>query len=142
MITRQLIVSLKFVHGSYNTIMMILFIYQGYLGFIIRKERRSGAQNFRAIGRHRRSGPVLAVLGITGFFAGATLAYIDYGDMLRYPLHLVTGIALVVSILITFFISRKIRAGSPAWRTSHFVLGLTILFLYVAQSLLGVGILF
>lgn len=142
MITRQLIVSLKFAHGAYNTIMMILFMWQGYLGFTIRKERRSGTQNFGAVRRHRTTGPALAVLGVTGFFAGAALAYIDYGGLLRYPLHLVTGIILVVSILTTFFMSRKIKGRDSAWRTPHFLLGLVILFLYVVQSLLGVGILF
>ena len=47
---------LKLLHGSYNVVMMVLFIRQGVLGIRIRQERVAGrAPLFEAIKRHRHA---------------------------------------------------------------------------------------
>ncbi len=141
MIDKQLIANLKLVHGSYNAVIMFLFIYQGFLGLKIRRDRRTGTQAFDVIRRHRRLGPVLATLGIIGFFAGLILVYLDYGDILRYPLHLIAGMAIVSSITGTYLISKKIKAADLTLRTTHFIAGIIIICLYVIQAFIGLGML-
>ena len=143
MIDKQLIAYLRLVHGSYNTLMMVLFIYQGLLGLKIRKQRKVGGQMpFKIIKRHRKIGPILALMGVIGFFAGAALIYLDYGRLLKYPLHFLTGLAISLLIATTFFISKKIKGSDPLWRNLHFRVGILILSLYPIQAFLGVGILF
>ena len=88
MIDKQLIAYFRLVHGSYNTLMIVLFIYQGLLGLKIRKQRKAGNQMpFKTIKRHRKIGQILVLMGVIGFFAGAALIYLDYGRLLKYPLH-------------------------------------------------------
>ena len=143
MIDKQLIAYFRLVHGSYNTLMMVLFIYQGLLGLKIRKQRKVGGQMpFKIIKRHRKIGPILALMGVIGFFAGAALIYLDYGRLLKYPLHFLTGLAISLLIATTFFISKKIKGSDSLWRNLHFRLGILILSLYPIQAFLGVGILF
>ena len=139
---KELIANLRLVHGSYNAIMMFLFIYQGWLGLRIRRGRKAGNPQFAAIKRHRKSGPVFAIMGVAGFFAGAILIYLDYGRLLKYPPHFITGLAVVFSITTAFLISRKIKGTDSAWRTPHFRRGLLVLCLYLIQVFLGIGILF
>lgn len=143
MIDKQLIAYFRLVHGSYNTIMIVLFIYQGLLGLKIRKQRKAGSQMpFKIIKRHRKIGPILALMGVIGFFAGAALIYLDYGRLLKYPLHFLTGLAISLLIATTFFISKKIKGSDSLWRNLHFKLGILILSLYPIQAFLGIGILF
>ncbi|KAF0144305.1 MAG: hypothetical protein FD156_1990 [Nitrospirae bacterium] len=142
MIDKELIANLRLVHGSYNAMMMFLFIYQGWLGLKIRRGRTSGNPQFATMKRHRKSGPVFAIMGVTGFLAGATLIYLDYGRLLKYPPHFITGLAVVFSITTAFLISRKIKGTDSAWRTPHFRRGLLVLCLYLIQVFLGIGILF
>ena len=143
MIDKQLIAYFRLVHGSYNTLMMVLFIYQGLLGLKIRKQRKAGNQMpFKIIKRHRKTGPILALMGVIGFFAGAALIYLDYGRLLKYPLHFLTGLAISLLIATTFFISKKIKGSDSLWRNLHFRVGILILSLYPIQAFLGVGILF
>ena len=143
MLDRVLIADLRLVHGSYNSVMMLLFLYQGLLGLRIRKERRMGRkQPVNAIKLHRRIGPLLAPLGVLGFFAGATLALIDYGGLLRNTLHFIVGLLLACSIIATFFVSKQIRGPESPSRNLHFRLGIFILCLYPLQVFLGLGIFF
>ncbi|MBI4684326.1 MAG: DUF4079 family protein [Nitrospirae bacterium] len=143
MIDKQTIAYLRLVHGAYNTLMMFLFIYQGSLGLRIRRQRKAGGKpQFNIIKRHRKTGPVLAVMGIAGFFAGVTLAYLDYGHLLKYPLHFIIGWDIALLISATFFISGKIKGPDHKWRNLHFSLGILILTLYPVQLFLGTGILF
>jgi len=75
---------LKLLHGTYNIIVMALFIRQGWLGLIIRRERLAGRPlPALAIGRHRKRGPLLAGMAFLGFLAGAGLSYVDHGHILR-----------------------------------------------------------
>ena len=142
MIDKQIIANLRLVHGSYNIVMMFLFLYQGTLGLRIRRNRtKDVALDPTMIRRHRKTGPVLAVLGPLGFLSGASLVYIDYGHALKYPLHLFTGLAIAASIFMTFLISRKIKGPQAKWRNRHFILGIIILCLYLIQAILGLSIL-
>lgn len=142
LIDEQTIAYLKYVHGSFNTLMFLLFIYQGSLGLKIRRQRlRGGPKPVGAERRHRRVGPVLAPLGVLGFLVGVGLIYLDHRHILEYPLHFLVGSAIALSIITTFFVSRKIRGRGSPWRRPHYILGVLILFLYAVQVLLGAGIL-
>ncbi len=132
---------LKLLHGSYNIVMMVLFFRQGALGFAIRRERAAGrAPLFEAIKRHRRTGPVLILLGALGFLVGAVLALIDHGHILHYPSHFVTGAVLVFLLGTTYLVSRKIKGTASIWRLLHSIMGVMILALYLAQIYLGLQI--
>jgi hypothetical protein len=141
-IDKQTVEYLKLLHGSYNTIVMLLFFYHGRLGLLIRKKRMSGAPPpMAAVKRHRKAGPVLAVAGALGFFMGFTVTVLDKGDVLAYPLHFFTGSAIVLLLMTTYALSRKIKGPDSPFRTPHFIIGTAILLLYLTQSFLGLGIL-
>jgi hypothetical protein len=142
MIRGEYIDYLKILHGSSNAVVGILFLYQGSLGLRIRKQRKAGGQgNAALIKRHRRSGPIFALLGVAGYFAGVVLVFFDKGHLVAYPLHLTVGSGIALLVLATFFISRKIRGPESPWRTPHFITGLFILFLYLFQIYTGLNIL-
>lgn len=141
MIARDLIPYLRLLHGVFNTFIVVLFFYQARLGWKIRKGRKSGALALREMKRHRKLGPFLVILGISGFLAGLTLVFLDAGRLIKYPLHLFNGLLVVALISATFVISRKIRGSDSPARTPHFLLGLAILSLYCVQIILGLGIL-
>lgn len=139
---RQIIVYLKLLHGSYNSIVMLLFIYQLWTGLRIRKERTSGTRSFDAIKKHRKFGPVLALLGLAGFFIGLAVVYLDKGHVMKYPMHFTAGAAIAFLIAAAYFFSRKITTEDRTWRTFHFITGVILVCLYPLQALLGLGILF
>ncbi|MCX7794289.1 MAG: DUF4079 domain-containing protein [Thermodesulfovibrionales bacterium] len=141
MFSKETIAYLKLLHGLYNSIVIVQFIYQGILGLKIRRERKSSNFPEIIIKRHRILGPILTVESIMGFFAGITLVFVDYGFIFKYPLHFITGLFIILSVITTFFISRKIKADASLWRELHFRLGILILFLYVIQAFFGLGIL-
>lgn len=142
MMDKQTIAYLKLLHGAYNTVMMLLFMYQGLLGLKIRRQRVRGGQNSSIVKRHRKSGPVLALMGVAGFIAGMIVIYIDKGHVMEYPLHFLTGMSIAFSITAAFLISRKIKGADPQWRTPHVIIGIVMLCLYLVQVTLGIGILF
>ena len=131
-------------HGIFNVMVMILFFYQGWLGLSIWKARRSGAplHHLAAVRRHRKAGPILAMLSMTGFCAGVFIVLIDKGNLVEYPLHLLTGLVIVLLQGTAYYISRGIRSVNSASRTPHRVIGILILCFYPIQLLLGLGILF
>jgi Na+/H+ antiporter NhaD/arsenite permease-like protein len=138
---RQLIGYLRLLHGVFNVSVMVLFIYQGWVGLGIRRERSAGVTTPALIKKHRTAGPVLALFGLFGFISGIVIVLVHFGTLVKYPPHLAAGTALALCIIATFSISRRIRARVPDWRTLHFALGLGILSLYAAQVFLGLGIL-
>jgi len=141
MIDKQVLAYLRLVHGSFNAIVFTLIVYQGMLGYRIKKARLAGLPIVNTTRRHRKNGPFLVVLGIAGFLAGVVLVYLDFGHLLKYPLHFING-ALISSALVgMFLISRRIRAADTQWRTVHFRLGIVTIVLYVIQLFLGLGIL-
>lgn len=142
MINRAYIGYLRLLHGSFNIIIALLFVYQGSFGWRIRKARKVGGErNPKVIKRHRKQGPVLAVLGVAGYFAGVGLMCIDKGHLFEYPLHMVVGSGIALLLIATFIISRKIKAPESSWRTLHFIIGFFILLLYIIQIYLGLDIL-
>jgi len=142
LIDRQLLSDLRLAHGIYNSIVMLLFLYQGRLGFRIRSDRRASAPlPFPVIKRHRKAGPVLALMGGFGFFAGLTLVLLDTGNVLEHQLHFFTGLSIVVLLIATYRISRDIKGPDSPFRVPHFVLGIAILCLYLINVVLGIGVL-
>lgn len=133
---------LRLLHGSFNAIVALLFVYHGSLGWRIRRERKRGSgRNPTIIRRHRKEGPIFAVLGVAGYLAGVGLTLIDKGHLVEYPSHLIVGSCIALLIITTYIISKKIRGLESFWRTPHFVIGLFILLLYIVQIYLGLGIL-
>ncbi len=142
MTMKETIAYLRLVHGSYNFIVMFLFAYQAYLGVTVRSNRINRSFVPKIVRHHRRYGPPLVIIGIIGYLAGLALVYVDRRAVFKYPLHLAVGTLIVVLLIATFFISRKIKGASSPWRTRHYVVGGFILFLYFVQTLIGIGILF
>jgi hypothetical protein len=141
MIEKQIIEYLRLLHGSFNTALWLVLLYHGWTGLKIRTNRLKGAPDFSVIKGHRKRGPFLALMGIAGFLFGPTLLYVDQGKVFQFPAHAIVGAFIAISLVVLFVVSRHIKAG-PQWRTPHFVLGLWVLCLYVAQILLGLDVLF
>lgn len=139
---RHLIPYLALGHGLFNLSVFGLFVRQGWLGLAIRRARRSGASlPFAAIRRHRRTGPVAALMGGAGFLAGVLLVFLDKGRLIEYPLHLAVGSVIVLTLVALYIMSRRIIGADSPYRTPHAALGLVLLGLYVVQAVLGLGIL-
>ncbi len=142
LIDRQLLSSLRLVHAGFNSFVMVMFFYHARLGIAIRRARRAhGPLPFPLIKRHRKGGPVLASLGIAGFCIGFTLVMLDSGKVLQFPYHFFTGCTIVLCLITTFVISRKIKGLDSPYRTPHFYLGIAILCLYLVEVFLGLGVL-
>jgi hypothetical protein len=142
LISRELLSSLRLVHAVFNTSVVLLFFYHGWLGFTIRRARRAKAPlPFPVIKRHRTMGPVLTTLGVFGFFIGFTVVLLHTGNVLEYPAHFFTGLAVLALLVTTFIMSRQIKGPDSPYRTPHFIIGVAILFSYLIQFLLGIGLL-
>ena len=111
--SKELIEYLKLFHGAYNTVMMLLIVYQGTLGLRIRKSVNLPVHIIR---RHRKIGPVAVLMGITGFIAGMTIVFLDHGRIFKYPLHFVSGLTIVALLITTYIISTKIKGPEQYWR--------------------------
>jgi hypothetical protein len=142
LISRELISIFKLVHGTFNLSVMLLFLYHARNGLLIRRARTNKTPlPFQAIKRHRRMGPVLALLGAGGFCAGLILVLLDTGNVLQYPPHLLVGMAIVTLLFLTYRVSRKITGSAGQERDLHYRLGLAILALYLVNVVLGIGVL-
>lgn len=140
LISRELIANLKLVHGLFNLSVMLLFFYHARNGLLIRRARKANTPfPLQAVKRHRRMGPVLALLGGAGFSAGLILVTVDTGNILQYPPHLFVGVAIVVLLFFSYRVSRKIVGPDAPQRDLHYRLGLAILTLYLVNVLLGIG---
>jgi hypothetical protein len=143
MIDEQIIAYLKLIHGAFNALVMLLLIYQGWLGLRIRSIRRAGKPpDFRVTKRHRKNGPIFTILGCLGFIAGIIIVFLDEGRIFEYPLHFIMGLIITISLVTTYLISKRIRGAGSLLRSPHFILGVGILGLYLIQVFLGLGILF
>lgn len=136
--SRELILYLKLLHAGFNSLVIMLFVYQGILGLRI---RRSEKKTIHIIRKHRKTGPIIAVLGALGFIAGITVIFLDTGRILKYPPHFLLGLIIVSLIMSTYLISKKIKGPEPYWRNRHFALGILIICLYFVQAFLGLGVL-
>ncbi|MFZ5798987.1 MAG: DUF4079 family protein [Desulfobulbus sp.] len=142
LLVSQMLPWLALGHGIYNGVVMLLFGYQGWLGHLIRRQRRAGASPpMTAVRRHRRNGPILVVLGAAGFLAGLLLVLLDKGEIIAFPLHFGLGLAIVFAQLGAYAVSRTIRARAEAGRGLHRLLGIAILCLYPIQALVGLALL-
>ena len=142
MVSKEFIIYFKTAHGFFNLSMLALFCFQGWMGYLIRQARTSGLPAPPdAVRRHRKAGPVFALWGVMGFFAGVITIMLDKGRVLEYPLHFLTGLSIALCIGGVYTVSRRITATDPSFRNIHFVLGMCLLTLYVIQVLLGLGIL-
>ncbi len=142
MIPREWLDVLRIVHGSYNTLVALAFVYQGWLGLKIRRERKAGgARDFDTVRRHRNRGPILVLLGILGYVAGAVLIYADKGHFFEYPLHHIVGLGIVILLAATFFIARNIKGPESPWRNRHVIVSIGILCFYLVQLFIGLNIL-
>jgi len=128
-------------HGLFNGTMMILFFVQGWLGLAIRRARRRGAAIPAAIRRHRRNGPVFMLLGVLGFLLGLMLVLIGGKGILAFPVHFGVGLAIVLLLILTFALSRKIKRPDSPVRTVHALAGALVLVLYVIQTVIGLDLL-
>ncbi len=142
MLDRHVIANLRPVHGAYNLLILMLFWYQAFLGFSIRRARRAGGINLKAVRRHRKTGPLLAVLALAGYAGGAVLGFLDHGRVIKYPFHFFTGSAIVMLIILSVTASRFITYGREEKRKLHLSLGILLLASYALQAFLGLGILF
>ncbi len=133
---------LRILHGAYNSLMMLLFLYQGWLGLKIRRERKAGAnRDFAVIRKHRKAGPLFAFLGILGFIFGLALVLFDKGHLIEYPLHFALGLTLASLITALYIISKKIKGLDSPFRTPHFILGIVLIGLYLWQFFIGLDVL-
>jgi len=139
----DLIPYLKYLHGLFNGFVAFLFIYQGWLGLTIRKERVAGrSPTVSVIKRHRKTGPIVALMGIAGFFAGANIVYLDEGRIFEYPVHFIFGLSIAALIFTTYLMSKKIKGGKSTFRTPHLFAGVAIICLYFIQAFFGINMLF
>ena len=142
LIERELLSYLRLAHGIFNFSVMLMFLYQGWLGFTIRRARRVPSPlPLRAITRHRAFGPVLTLLGGSGFCAGLALVLLSTGNILEHPPHFFAGTLIAVLLIATYWISRNIKGTDSPLRTPHFILGIAIVCLYLVNALLGIGVL-
>jgi cytochrome b561 len=143
MMDKKIIVPLALAHGTFNLIVVTFFMYQGWLGWSMRKGRREKRQiDFKVVKRHRKIGPILLILAFIGYLAGEGLVCFDQGHVVKYPLHFSVGTVIMVAIFTTFLISRKIKTPGSPWRTPHYALGVVIICLYLIQAFLGLQMVF
>jgi len=143
LIDRSIIPYTRYAHCLYNILIFLLFLYQGRLGIKIRKERINGSPTTVGIvSRHRQLGPIISFIGVTGFISGLIVVFIDNGIFYVFRLHFITGLLVAILIMITYTVSRKIKVRDALRRTTHFISGIILIFLYFIQTLLGIGILF
>jgi hypothetical protein len=131
----------KLAHGSFNALLVLVFLYQAWMGLTIRRGRKRGEAQVSAMRRHRRLGPFLVVLGVLGFCLGLILVTIDKGRVLEYPLHLAVGASIVLFLFGQYAVSRKIKGLASPWRTPHLAIGTGLICLYVFQIVVGIGVL-
>ncbi len=132
----------KVAHGLFNVFVFIVLLYQAWIGFKIRKGRKTGQSQFAAIKRHRKLGPILVFTGMLGYCFGLILVSIDKGQILEYPFHLTVGTLVVLFLAGQYGVSRKIKGLESSWRTPHLAIGIGIFCLYVFQIVTGMAVLF
>lgn len=133
---------LQAAHAIFNGALFLAFAFQGLTGWRNRRDRLAGApMDFKAVRRHRRIGPVLAMLLPVGYLAGLATALVDQARLLRFPQHLLVGTLLLLTVAATAISGRKIQGRISPWRTRHAAAGAAALALFAVQALLGLSIL-
>jgi hypothetical protein len=133
---------MKYLHASYSGFIALLVFYQGWIGFKIRNERLAGRPPIvKVVRRHRKMGPILTLMGIAGFFAGAITVYLNEGRFFEHPIHFVIGLLIAAFVSTTFVLSKKIKSQDSPLRNTHFIIGLVIICLYCIQIFVGTSML-
>lgn len=141
-INKELIPWLRLGHGLYNSLVILAFFYQARLGVVIRRARKANAPlPLTAIRRHRKMGPILATMGVIGFFIGLTVVTLGDRLYLEHWHHLFTGLAIVLLLIYTYTLSKRIKGPDVPVRNLHLGVGIAILCLYLFEAFLGIGIL-
>lgn len=141
MVSDRVVSTLQLAHVLVNSALFFALLYQGRLGWRIRRRRVAGVlPDFSVVKRHRALGPILATLLPFGYLVGLITVYLNKGLWVRYPGHLAVGTVLLVVVGATFLVSRKIRGAQSPWRTPHFALGLLLLCAFLVQIYLGLNI--
>lgn len=135
---------LSLFHGVFNLSVFILLVSQGWLGLRIRRARlKQAPPPIPSIRRHRKNGPLFVVLGFIGFLVGFGLVLAtSRGNLVLFPPHFYVGLTIVILLGATYVLTRRIKGPDSPIRTPHFLLGITILALYIIQASLGIEILF
>lgn len=143
LINKYLLSELRLAHGIFNILLLVAFLEHARLGLKIRRARTSASPlPFPAIKRHRKGGPVFAVLTLAGYAFGIFLVLVRTGKLFENPEHLLFGTLLVLLAGTNVFLSARIKGQHSPYRSRHFAAGLALLFVFVVQVLLGIGILF
>lgn len=130
-------------HGLFNAALLAAFLAQGWLGWRIRRGRAAGfATDILALKRHRRQGPILALLLGVGYLAGVSTAFVHKGRWVPHPLHFAAGTLLIALVAATVVVSKRIQGPATPARTTHFLLGIVVLGVFFTQALLGLAVLF
>jgi hypothetical protein len=134
---------LREIHGIINAILAVAFFFQGWLGWRIRRQRLGRIPaDFARNRRHRKIGPLLAILGWGGYLAGIAVTLIgEPTGLFTWPLHLAGGSALAAALAAAFVLSRRITSPSSPARSRHALAGLAVLVLFLWQVLSGLVIL-
>jgi hypothetical protein len=141
MVSDGVISTLQLAHVSVNGALFFALVYQGRLGWRIRRRRVAGVlQDFNVVKRHRALGPILATLLPMGYLAGLITAFLHKGIWVRYPGHLAVGTVLLAVVCSIVLVSKKIRGPQSPWRQAHFALGLLLLCTFLVQIYLGLNI--
>jgi hypothetical protein len=142
MVSDSVVSTLQLAHVFINGALFLALVYQGRLGWRIRRRRVAGVlQDFSVVKRHRTLGPILATLLPMGYLAGLITVYLHKGIWVRYPGHLAVGTILLVVVCSTYLVSKRIRGAQSPWRTPHFALGLLLLCTFLVQIYLGLNVL-
>lgn len=127
-------------HGIFMALLLPFFLYQGWLGRLIRRRRLDGTPpSGKAIRRHRRLGLLLVILLVLGFGGGLFVGLLNHGQVGTMYIHFFLGLAIVLAANGAYATSRKIRVGENHWRRWHLRLGILVLCLYPVQTLLGLA---
>ncbi|MGW8323910.1 MAG: DUF4079 family protein [Thermodesulfobacteriota bacterium] len=137
----QTIALLRYAHGAFNLTVFLCVMVLARFGFRVRKGRLSGQTEPGVTRNHRRMGPVVLGLVWTGYTAGTMIIVLDKGRIFEFPYHALGGLLLAILTTSTFLVSKRMTPTSVDLRNIHYRLGRTILVLFAAQVLLGVGIL-
>ena len=141
MLSNSAVAALQIGHVGFNSALFLALMFQGLLGWRIRRRRvAGGAQNFSVVKRHRALGPILATLLPLGYLAGLVTVYLHKGLWVRYPGHLTGGTVLLAAVCSVVLVSRRIRGPQSPWRTPHGALGLLLLGAFLVQVFLGLNI--
>lgn len=141
MITDGIVSTLQVTHAFFAGVLFLAFVFQGHLGWRLRKKRVAGVlQDFSLVKKHRARGPILATLVSVVYLAGLITVYLHKGLWVRHPGHLAGGTVLLVVVGSVYLASKRIRGTQSPWRTPHFALGLLLLCAFAVQIYLGLNV--